>query len=91
MTSMSGALVSQLHLNSSSTATGCCLNYLPLISKHPEFVQITSHKQRLNLSAKKLPRKWRRTVCFAVDDFKENDQSSNSVGVSSALEDRPSM
>lgn len=86
-----GALMSHLHLN--TTAGGCCLNSLPITSKHhttsPEFVQLTTHKQRFNLSAKKFPTKWRRTVCFAVDDLKENDQISGTFGVSSALEDRP--
>ncbi|KAL2904777.1 Sec-independent protein translocase protein TATC chloroplastic [Bienertia sinuspersici] len=86
--SMSGALLSQLHLNSNSY----CLNSLPFNSKPqliPEFVQQRSYKGKSRLSAEKLSRKLR-TVCFAVEDLKENDQTSSStVGVSSTLEERP--
>ncbi|XP_021749255.1 sec-independent protein translocase protein TATC, chloroplastic-like [Chenopodium quinoa] len=88
-----GALMSRLHLNTTSSSTSCCcLNSLPLNSKHrffPEFVQITTHKQTFSLSATRFPRKWGKTVCFAVDDLKENDQGSTSLGLTSTLEDKP--
>lgn len=81
-----GALMSQLHLNSSA----CCLNSLPLNLKHrifPEFLHLTNHTEKFTLSTKKSPRNCRRTVCFAVEDLKENDQFSGSVGISSPFED----
>ncbi|XP_021748954.1 sec-independent protein translocase protein TATC, chloroplastic-like [Chenopodium quinoa] len=87
-----GALMSRLHLNTTSSSTSCCcLNSLPLNSKHrffPEFVQITTHKQTFSLSATRFPRKWDKTVCFAVDDLKENE-GSTSLGLTSTLEDKP--
>ncbi|XP_010681712.2 sec-independent protein translocase protein TATC, chloroplastic [Beta vulgaris subsp. vulgaris] len=81
-----GALMSQLHLNSSA----CCLNSLPLNLKHrifPQFLHLTNHTEKFTLSTKKSPRNCRRTVCFAVEDLKENDQFSGSVGISSPFED----
>uniref|UniRef100_A0A7C9D4Y6 Sec-independent protein translocase protein TatC n=1 Tax=Opuntia streptacantha TaxID=393608 RepID=A0A7C9D4Y6_OPUST len=84
---MSGAQMYQLRISSSC----CCLNSLSANSSHrflPQLVQLGSKRPRLrlNYSAKKLPRKWSRTICFAADDLKQNEQ----VPVSSVVvEDRP--
>ncbi|CAO2830132.1 unnamed protein product [Amaranthus hypochondriacus] len=79
---MSGALMSQLHLNS----TASCLNSLPLHSNHPEFLHFNTQKHKLLPTSFNFRRK---SLCFAVNDLKETDQISNTLGVSSALEERP--
>lgn len=81
---MSGASISQLHLNSSSS---CCFNSLSPNSAHrflPQFVHTVNRRPRLKLTFP--ANRWSRTVCFAADDLKQNNQLPvSSVGV----EDRP--
>ena len=76
--------MSQLHLNS----TASCLNSLPLHSNHPEFLHINTQRHKSFPTSFNFRRK---SLCFAVNDLKETDQLSNTLGVSSALEERPSI
>lgn len=55
----------------------------------PKFAPTTSSVAKLGSPSIRFPKKWRKTICFAVDNLKQNDQLSSVVEVSSAVEEKP--